>query len=179
MPGGPHKGLVLVYTGSGKGKTTAALGLALRAAGHGHKVFIIQFMKGDPDYGELAAIRRHLGDHIEVVQSGLPTFVDREDPSPEDRRLAREGMDLARRILKAGAHDLVILDEVNIALDYGLVNLQELLEGLANRAPGVDVVLTGRNAPSALLAAADLVSEVMEIKHHFRRGVPGRKGMEH
>ncbi len=179
MPGEHRKGLVLVYTGNGKGKTTAALGLALRAAGHGHKVFVVQFMKGDPDYGELIAIRRHLGNYIEVVQSGLSTFVDRANPAPEDRRLAREGMDLARRILKAGAHELVILDEVNVALDYGLVDLQELLEGLSARAPGVDVVLTGRSAPPALLAAADLVSEVTEVKHHFRRGVPGREGMEH
>jgi len=179
VSGAHGKGLVLVHTGDGKGKTTAALGLALRAAGHGRKVFIIQFMKGDPDYGELVVIRRHLGSYIEVVQSGLPTFVDRDDPSPEDRRLARDGMDLAGHILKAGAHGLVILDEVNVALDYGLVNLQELLEKVANRAPGVDVVLTGRNAPAALLAAADLVSEVVEVKHHFRRGVPARKGMEH
>jgi cob(I)alamin adenosyltransferase len=168
-----------VYTGNGKGKTTAALGLALRAAGHGRKVFIIQFMKGDPDYGELIAIRRYLGDSIEVVQSGLPTFVDRDDPSPEDRRLAREGMDLAGRVLRAGAHDLVILDEVNVALDYGLVNLKELLEEVSHRAPGVDVVLTGRSAPAALLAAADLVSEVVEVKHHYRRGVPAQKGVEH
>ncbi|MDQ7793465.1 MAG: cob(I)yrinic acid a,c-diamide adenosyltransferase [bacterium] len=172
------RGLVLVYTGDGKGKTTAAFGLALRAVGHGSRVFVIQFMKGDPDYGELQAVRRFLADRVEVVQSGLPSFVDRRAPSAEDLRLAREGLDLARRVLSQGDHDLVILDEINVAVDYGLISLEEVLRLLAQRPPGIDVVLTGRDAPATLLDAADLVSEVVDVKHHFRRGVAARKGVE-
>lgn len=178
MNTGGRRGLVLVYTGGGKGKTTAAFGLALRAVGHGGRVFVIQFMKGDPDYGELLAVRRFLAGRVEVVQSGLPTFVDRHSPSAEDLRLAREGMDLAARVIGAGRHELVILDEINVAMDYGLVDLKEVLDLLAGRPAGIDVVLTGRSAPPALLQAADLVSDVTEIKHPFRQGVAARKGME-
>lgn len=178
MNAGEGRGLVLVYTGDGKGKTTAAFGLALRTVGHGGRAFVIQFMKGDPDYGELLAVRRFLAGRVEVVQSGLPTFVDRRSPSIDDRRLAREGMELAAKVINEGRYELVILDEINVALDYGLVELDEVLRLLAGRPPGIDVVLTGRYAPPALLEAADLVSEVAEVKHPFRRGAAARKGME-
>ncbi len=173
------RGLVLVYTGNGKGKTTAALGLALRAVGHGSRVFIVQFMKGDPEYGELKAIRQYLSDPVEIAQCGLPTFVERGNPSPEDMRLARQGLDLAARVLREGRHRLVILDEANVAMNYGLLDPAEVLHLIGRRAPGTDVVLTGRWAPPVVIEAADLVTEMVEVKHPFQRGVMGRRGMEH
>ncbi len=168
----------MVYTGNGKGKTTAALGLALRAAGHGKRAYIIQFMKGDEDYGEVKAVRRYLP-NITLVQSGLPSFVDRGSPSEEDIRLAKEGLALARKVLAEGDWELVILDEVNVAIDYGLLESQEVLNAVLGRAEGVDVVLTGRYAPKELIDAADMVSEVREIKHHYRSGVKAKAGVEY
>ncbi|MCL6450537.1 MAG: cob(I)yrinic acid a,c-diamide adenosyltransferase [Acetobacteraceae bacterium] len=175
--GGRPKGLVMVFTGDGKGKTTAALGQALRAIGHGGRVYMVQFMKGDERYGELQAARKYLPP-LTLVQSGLSTFVTRGRPGPEDLRLAARGLELAREALTGGEYDLVVLDEVNVAIDYGLLSLEAVLETLHSRAPGVDVVLTGRYAPQALIAAADMVSEVREVKHHYRQGVPGRRGIE-
>jgi len=168
----------MVYTGNGKGKTTAALGMVLRAAGHGKRAYIIQFMKGDEDYGEVRAIRRYLPD-VTLVQSGLPSFVNRRSPSEEDIRLAKEGLALARKILADGEWDLVVLDEVNVAIDYGLLESQEVLDAVLGRALGVDVILTGRYAPKELTDAADMVSEVREIKHHYRSGVKAKAGVEY
>ncbi len=171
-----HKGLVMVYTGSGKGKTTAALGLALRAMGHGKKVFFLQFMKGSKEYGEVqiaAALPL-----LTLVQSGLETFVIKGSPSPEDLRLARQGLDMAKQAVKSGDYDLVVLDEVNIALDYQLFPLEEVLELIKSKPSGLDLVLTGRYAPPQVLEAADLVSEVLEVRHHYEAGVQAREGIE-
>jgi len=170
------EGLVLVYTGNGKGKTTAALGLALRAVGHGKRVLMIQFMKGGDDYGELQAARMLPG--FEIVQKGLPTFVDRDHPAGEDVRLAQEGLALAREALK-GTWDLVILDEINVAVEYGLVGLSDVLALLEMRRAETDMVLTGRGAHPELVRRADMVSEVLEIKHHYQRGIAARKGIEY
>lgn len=176
MAEGSDKGLVLVYTGNGKGKTTAALGLALRAVGHGKRVLMIQFMKGGDDYGELQAARMLPG--FEIVQKGLPTFVDRDHPAGEDVRLAQEGMALAREAL-GGMWDLVILDEINVALEYGLVGLSDVLALLDMRRAETDMVLTGRGAHPELVRRADMVSEVLEIKHHYQKGIAARKGIEY
>ena len=170
------KGLVQVYTGNGKGKTTAALGLALRASGQGLKVYIVQFMKGWPFYGELEAVK-HLP-NITLRQFGRPDFVNKENPDPIDVRLAQEALDLARQVVLAGLHDLVILDEANVALDYGLIKLSDVLDLLEKRPPQVELVFTGRDAPAALIARADLVTEMLQIKHPFTEGVEARKGME-
>lgn len=172
-----ERGLVQVYTGTGKGKTTAALGLGLRAAGHGFHVFLLQFMKGDPDYGELKALAHQ--PHVTFRQCGLPTFVERGQPSPEDLRLAAEGMRLAREILEAGDHDVVILDEINVAVDFGLVPEEEVLDLVRSRPTHVELVLTGRYAPPGILAAADLVSEMRSLRHPFQKGIPARRGIEH
>lgn len=173
------KGLVLVYTGNGKGKTTAAFGLALRAIGHGQAVYVVQFMKGtDQAYGEARAAQKFLGEWLTVVQSGRDEFVDRTRPAPEDRDLARQGMELARRAMLSGRYQLIVLDEVNVAVDFGLLSVKDVLDLLDDRPPDVDVVLTGRYAAPELMARADLVSEVREIKHHYRRGVSARAGME-
>lgn len=170
-------GLVQVYTGNGKGKTTAALGLALRAVGHGHRVFMLQFMKGSPDYGEVRAAS--LLPNFTLVQSGLPTFVDKANPSPEDQRLAAEGLARARAEITGGAWDLVILDEINVAMDYGLIRTEDVEELIGGKPPGLELVLTGRYAPPSIIARADLVSEVRLVKHPYYRGVRARRGIEY
>lgn len=170
-------GLVMVYTGDGKGKTTAALGQALRAIGHGGRVFMIQFMKGSRNYGEIQAVERYLP-RMTIIQSGLDSFVDRSNPSEADIALARQGLALAREKIASGLFDLVILDEINVAVDYGLVSLGEVVEVVRGRPPGIDLVLTGRYAPREILELADLVSEVREVKHHYRKGIQARAGVE-
>lgn len=179
MPHSPRlpAAFVHVYTGNGKGKTTAALGLGLRAAGHGLRVFLLQFMKGDPEYGELRALASL--PNIEFQQSGLPTFVTKGNPGPEDVRLARAGLARARELLAAEEHDLVILDELICAVDYGLVPEADVLALLDARPPHMELVLTGRNATPAIIDKADLVTEMQEIKHPFQNGILARKGIEH
>ncbi len=170
------QGTVQVYTGDGKGKTTAALGLALRAWGHGARVLVIQFMKGRINYGELEAAAKLEG--FDVEQYGRETFVDRDEPAPEDVALAAKALARARQVVAENAYDLVILDEVNVAADYGLVETKEILDVVAARPAEMELVLTGRGAPAEFVEAADLVSEVREIKHHYRIGLPARKGIE-
>jgi cob(I)alamin adenosyltransferase len=166
-----------IYTGNGKGKTTAAFGLALRACGHGWPVLIIQFMKGDPGYGEVVAARHVPG--LEVVQTGLRTFVEKGNPSEEDLAEAGRGLELARQALASGRYRMVILDELNVAVDYGLVGRADAL-GLADACPDdVELVFTGRHAHPEIVARADLVSEVLEIRHPMMKGIVNRAGIDH
>ena len=169
-------GLVQVYTGDGKGKTTAAVGLAIRAIGRGLKVFIIQFIKGGFDYGELHVLERL--PNVEVRAFGRGHFISPDGPSQEDLEEARKAMELAREVVKSGEYDIVILDEVNVALYFGLVDLEDILELIREKPDHVELVLTGRKAPRELLEAADLVTEMREVKHPYRRGVPPRPGIE-
>jgi cob(I)alamin adenosyltransferase len=171
------RGLVEVYTGDGKGKTTAAVGLGLRAAGHGFRVAMIQFMKGDPEYGELKALAAVPG--FTWRQCGLPTFVKWREPSPVDLRMAEEGLAEASKLLDAGDADVVILDEILCAVDYGLFGVDRVLALIDRKPPHVELVLTGRGAPAEVIARADLVSEVREVKHPFTGGVAARKGIEY
>jgi cob(I)alamin adenosyltransferase len=170
------EGLVILYTGPGKGKTTAALGLALRALGHGLPVHLIQFLKGRPT-GELEAARRLPG--FSVARFGREGFVDLKHPAAADVAVAQEGLREAARALSDGGYRLVILDEVNVAAGHGLVAPEAVLAVLADRHPGVDVVLTGRDAPEAFLEAADLVTVMQEVKHPYRTGVAAREGIEY
>ncbi len=176
MVAGKEKGLLMVYTGEGKGKTTAALGQALRAAGHGYRVLVINFMKGR-DYGELKAA--HYLPQFEMLKAGRDGFVDRDNPDEEDLRLAAEGMARAKEALSSGQYDLVILDELNVAVHYNLVPLEDLLELINNKRPGVNVIITGRHAHEKIIEMADMVSEVKEVKHHFTAGIGARKGIEY
>lgn len=169
------RGYLQVYTGDGKGKTTAAIGLAMRAVGAGFRVFIAQFVKG-MDYSELKTLQR-FGDQLTLKQYGTGCFIVRE-PSPEDIRAARRGLEEVREVLHSGQYDLVIMDEANIATFYRLFTVDELLEAIGSRAPGVEVVVTGRRADPRLLDAADLVTEMKEIKHYYSCGVPARDGIE-
>lgn len=173
-----QQGLILVYTGDGKGKTTAALGLALRAWGHGRRVLIMQFMKGPGNvYGELHAAAKMPG--FDIVQGGRDSFVNLSDPASEDRKLAEDTLEEARRALEGDEYDLVILDEANVAADCGLISEDRLLDAITGRHPAKDVVLTGRNASERIKELADLVSEVQEIKHHYRQGIQSRAGIEY
>ena len=172
-----RRGTVQVYTGDGKGKTTAALGLALRAAGHGFTIYVIQFMKGSPNYGELSSSSKLPGFVIE--QMGRDEFVDRKNPASIDIDLARKGLSRAREVLIGGRHDVVILDELNVALDFGLVTLEDVLGLIEARPPHVELILTGRSAHPEVIKAADLVSEILNIKHHYNEGVEAREGIEY
>jgi cob(I)alamin adenosyltransferase len=169
--------MIQVYTGNGKGKTTAALGQALRAIGHGMKVYMVQFMKGRT-YGELLTCERCLPEFT-IVMSGRDEFVKKGEPEEIDLRMAREGFELARKVVAEGSHDMLILDEINVALDYGLLPLDEVMDLLRSCPPEMEVICTGRYAPPELVELADLVSEVREIKHHYQSGVEMRKGIEY
>jgi cob(I)alamin adenosyltransferase len=171
-----RKGVVLVITGNGKGKSTAGFGCALRALGHGFRVAVVQFMKGRI-YGELAVLRSL--PRTDVWQFGRNAFVDPKRLDPRDLELARAGLDKAREIVRGGQHDLLILDEINVAADFGMVPLEEVLELVRSRPRWMDVILTGRNAPAPLVEAADTVSDVREVKHHYRKGIESRAGMEY
>ncbi len=171
-----HQGLVQVYTGNGKGKTSAALGLGLRAAGHGFKVYMIQFMKGQINYGELEAVK--LIPNFTIRQFGRPDFVDRSNPDPQDIELAKAALDHAREIIKKGKIDFLILDEVNVAIDFGLVSEQEVVKLIKSRPTHMEIILTGRYAHPTIVEIADLVSEVKEVKHPFQKGIGARRGVE-
>ena len=172
---GVMRGYIQIYTGDGKGKTTAALGLALRAVGAGMRVALIQFLKTG-DYSEIKALRR-LAPPIEIAQFGMGRFV-RGRPGAEDRAMAAKGLDAARKALSGAKHDLVILDEINVAGSLGLVDEKEVLTMLLKRTPHVEVVLTGRRAPSAWCDAADLVTVMRPHKHYYEKGVTARTGIE-
>lgn len=166
--------MVHVYTGDGKGKTTAALGLGLRASGHGYRVVMVQFMKGNMQYGEQ---KRKLK-NFEIRQFGRKEFVNKERPAKVDLDHARKGLKFSRSVLQSGDYDLVILDEINVALDWHLVKLDEVLELIRAKAPNTELVLTGRYAHPRIMELADYVSEIREIKHPFQKGVLSLKGVE-
>jgi len=171
-----EKGYIQFYTGDGKGKTTAALGLALRAAGRGLRVFIGQFAKGMA-YGEHMALER-FSDLVTIREFGRRCFIHGE-PETEDIAVAREGWEEAKRAVTGGAYDVVILDEAGIAMFYNLVSEEEFAGLLDGKPPGVELVLTGRKIPESLYEKADLVTEMREIKHYYTRGVEARQGIEY
>jgi cob(I)alamin adenosyltransferase len=177
----PSPGLIHVYTGDGKGKTTAALGLALRAAGHGWRTYIGQFMKGQ-EYGELQAGHLLKG-LITIEQFGRPSFirVDKDGHSTataEDVTLAQKGLEAIRGAMSSGQYQIVVMDEINVALYFKLLTVQEVVAVVDDKPDGVELVLTGRRVPQEILDRADYVTEMQEHKHPYERGIKARKGIE-
>ena len=190
-----EKGLVQIYDGNGKGKTTAAFGLALRAVGRGLKVHIIQFLKCSNRYGELNTAAR-LAPLLQITQTGVPCksddgspdfqctgcmkcHVDPASPSPEDLEWARRGLDLAREKGSDGSCDILILDELNYALSFGLLETHEVVKLISQRLPNVEIVVTGRGTPQELIDIADLVTTMTEVKHHYEKGISEVEGIDY
>ncbi len=170
-------GLIQVYTGNGKGKTTAALGLALRAWGRGLRVCVIQFMKVGEEYGEISALRKLPG--IDLFQYGRDQLITKGKHTKEDVALAKRGMRKAKGALSGKKYDLVILDEVNVIAYFGIVAPQEVMNVIRSRAENVEVVMTGRKAPKLFIDEADLVTEMRMVKHPYDSGVLARAGIEY
>jgi cob(I)alamin adenosyltransferase len=170
----PERGFIHLYTGNGKGKTTAAIGLALRAAGAGKKVFIAQFVKGMP-YSELNLLEKI--QEISYRQFGSDCFIVNQ-PTEKDIELARNGLEETSGIIKSGKYDVVILDEACIAVYYKLFTSKELIKVVLSKPLPVEIVITGRYASEELIEIADLVTEMKEIKHYYTKGIEARKGIE-
>jgi len=169
------KGYVQIYTGDGKGKTTAAFGLSIRAAGAGLKVFIAQFLKKG-NYSEIKALKR-FSDLITVEQFGSGCLI-KGKPAAEDIEAARKGIEKVRSVVSSGNYKMVILDEANVAVKLGLFPAEDLLYIIANKPEEIEIVITGRNADQRLIEKSDLVTEMKEIKHYFKKGVKARVGIE-
>ena len=167
-------GLIHIYTGRGKGKTTAALGLAMRAAGHNFKIAIVHFMK-IWDYGEVKSLER-LG--IDLFRYGTTELIDPEKPSPVDFDQANKALSKAEELIEKGGYDILILDEITVAIEFKLIPLKRVVGLLAKKPDNLELVLTGRTCPQELFQKADLISRIDEIKHPFQKGVVARKGIE-
>jgi cob(I)alamin adenosyltransferase len=169
--------MIQVYTGDGKGKTTAALGLALRAIGHGHKVVMIQFMKGPEQTGELMAAAK-LAPWLTIKPMGRSGFINKDHPDPADKALALKALDYAREIMLKQPVDILILDEINVAIAFGLLPSEAVLEFIRLKPAALELILTGRYADPKIMEKADLITEMKSLKHYFVQGVPDRKGIE-
>ena len=174
------RGIVQVITGDGRGKSTSAFGTAMRAAGYGHKILILQFIKGDWDYGEQWALER-LKPEITMEKCGLGFYKIQDDDRPEElhKKAAAEGIAKAEAALKSGNYNMLILDEINNAIHEGLVEVETVKELLGCRPESVHLILTGRNAHPDLIEIADMVSEVKEVKHPFHKGIYAQKGFDY
>jgi cob(I)alamin adenosyltransferase len=170
-----RKGYTQVYTGNGKGKTTAAIGLSIRAAGAGLKVFIAQFIKMG-DYSEIKALKR-FSDLITVEQFGLGRFANRI-PAPADIKAAKQGLERVKSVLATDEYNIIIMEEANVAVKLGLFGVQDLLNIIINKPSNKELVITGRGASPRVIEIADLVTEMNPIKHYFQKGVPARLGIE-
>ena len=168
--------MIQVYTGNGKGKTSAALGIALRALGYGKRVFMVQFMKSDKS-GEVLAAKGF--PQFKIACFGRNCLIDKASISQEDIALAEKGLAQARDVTLSGDYDILILDELNTAVDFGLLKLEDAIEVIKTGSKNLEVVITGRNAPREFIESADLVSEIREIKHYYQKGIKARKGIEY
>ena len=180
MSAGAQRGLVIIYTGKGKGKTTAALGIALRAVGHGYKVGMIQFIKGEWYYGELTSSKR-LEPEFELVAAGkgFVGIIDDDHPIEDHKKAARQAVELAKEKLAKRAYDILILDEINYAAKLKLISEDDILDIIASKPEDVSIVLTGNYATDAVMAKADLITEMREIKHPYQSGIKAKKGIDY
>ncbi len=174
------EGIVVVFTGKGKGKTTAALGIVLRAVGHGHRVGMIQFIKGEWYYGELTSSKR-LEPEFEMIVAGkgFVGIIDDDHPIEDHRFAAQKAVNVAKEKLSSGNYDIMILDEVNYALNLKLIVLSDILDIINSRPKKTTLILTGNHAPREVLEIADLVTEMKEIKHPYSRGIKAKKGIDY
>ncbi|TET17351.1 MAG: cob(I)yrinic acid a,c-diamide adenosyltransferase [Dehalococcoidia bacterium] len=171
------RGLVQIFTGDGKGKTTAALGAVIRALGHGLRVYIVFFMKGEYPYGEYNILSEL--PNVNIARFGSLEFVDPANIKPEEKEQARQALAAAREAVLSGSYDLVVLDEVNLAVAWKLVELDEVIKLISHKPRNVELILTGRKADTKLIQLADLVTEMLKIKHPYDEGIKARKGTEY
>ncbi len=181
-PNWAKHGYIQVYTGDGKGKTTASLGLAMRALGRCWKVLIIMFTKGGDDYGELNSFRNlspEISKNLTIVQAGLDRIVYSDNKTQDDAEEIKKGWEIAKKAIKNDEYNLIILDEANIAIDLGFIDINDMLEVLKNKPEEMEIVLTGRNARQEIIDIAHLVSEIKPVKHYWDTGIAARKGIEY
>ena len=181
-PNWAKHGYIQVYTGDGKGKTTASLGLAMRALGRCWKVLIIMFMKGGDDYGELNSFRNlspEIARNLTIIQAGSDKIVYQNNKTENDENIVKEGWELAKKAIKNDEYNLIILDEANIAIDMGFIDLNEMIAVLKSKPEDMEIVLTGRNARQEIIDIAHLVSEIKPVKHYWDTGIVARKGIEY
>lgn len=174
-------GYIQVYTGNGKGKTTAALGLTMRALGRGWNVLIVMFTKGGDNYGELYSFKSHpdFKDRLEIVQAGLNRIIYSHNINDEDRIEITNGWEIAKKAAKSGKYNMIVMDEANIAIDLGLIELDDILDFLKNKPQTLEIVITGRRAHPKIIELAHLVSEISPVKHYWDLGVSAREGIEY
>jgi len=172
-------GLVIVYTGNGKGKTTAALGMALRAVGYNHKICMIQFIKGSWPYGEMESVKR-LQPELEliIVGKGFVGIIDDKSPREDHEKIAQEAIKISKEKIQSGNYNIVILDEVNYAINLSLVDVNDVLNLIKSKPENLNLVLTGNHAKKEIIDVADLVTEMKEIKHPFKSGIKAKKGID-
>ena len=172
-------GLVIVYTGGGKGKTTASLGMALRAVGYNHKICMIQFIKGSWHYGEMDSSKR-LEPEFELIAAGkgFVGIIDDTSPKEEHEKVAKEAINICKEKIQSEKYDIIILDEVNYAINLGLIDVNDVLDLIKTKPPRLNLVLTGNYAMPEIIELADLVTEMKEIKHPFQKGVKAKKGID-
>ncbi|TET67529.1 MAG: cob(I)yrinic acid a,c-diamide adenosyltransferase [Dehalococcoidia bacterium] len=172
-----NQGLVQVFTGNGKGKTSAALGAVLRAVGHGLKVYIVFFMKGKYPYGEFSTLPKL--PNVDVASFGLRCLINPADINPEEIEQAKLALSAARKAMLSGNYDMVVLDEVNVAVYFKLIELDDVVRLIGDKPRNVELILTGRYADAKLIELADLVTEMVKLKHPYDKGVKARKGIEY
>jgi cob(I)alamin adenosyltransferase len=173
------KGLVIVYTGKGKGKTTAALGIALRAVGYNQKVCMIQFIKGSWHYGEMTSSKRLEPEfELTAIGKGFVGIIDDTSPIEDHKKIAEEALQVARNKINSEAYNIVILDEINYAVNLGLINLADVLDIISNKPDSVSLVLTGNHVKNEVIEKADLVTEMKEVKHPFKSGIKAKEGID-
>lgn len=180
-PSWEQHGYIQIYTGNGKGKTTASLGLAMRALGRNWKVLVIMFTKGGDNYGELTSFKnlsKDISDNLTIEQAGLDRIVYASNKSHDDEKEIKRGWEIAKKAIQGNEYQLIVLDEINIAIDLKILDVDEVVEVLKNKPRAMEIVMTGRNAHKKAIEIAHLVSEIKPIKHYWDTGISARKGIE-